>query len=191
MIEIRRYCCEGAISTFDHLVPHLYFSHCFVGLSSTDVPQKLKGKYILLKWVWIFHCWYAFQVCFLDPGEIWYVLYKILRREILSFNIQLRSTNYTNLEVRISIGVLFSRILILNQIFQKTIEDFSYCFLMGKLCDCKLNYLISWNGKQLNYNCSHKNSTYYIFDAHILIFIELKTLRYTQGIFITHSERHI
>ena len=141
--------------------------------------------------MWIFHCWYAFQVCFLDPGEIWYVLYKILRREILSFNIQLKSTNYTNLKVRISIGVLFSRILIRNWIFQKTSEDFSYCFLMGKLCNCKLNYFISWNGKQLNYKRSHKNSNYYIFVVLILIFIKPETLRYTQGIFITHSERHI
>ena len=140
--------------------------------------------------MWIFHCWYAFQVCFLDPGEILYVLYKILRREILSFNIQLKSTNYTNLEVRISIGVLFSRILILNQIFQKTIEDFSYCFLMGNFCDCELNYFISWNWKQLHYKRSHKNLNYYIFDVLILIFIQLKTL-YSRYIYYTFRKTYI
>ena len=102
---IRRYCCEGAIATFNHLVADLYFSYCFCqfviyrSILCTLSESISVWHNSLIKGLWIGFFVAMFDLCIICAHII---------SEIFGLKIQLKSTNNTNLQVGKSIGVLFS-----------------------------------------------------------------------------------
>ena len=108
--EIRGNCCETAISMFNHMghicIFALFLNYVILNWLFSLFFSLIKTHYRKTIQLW-FCCLLEFYVqskFFVSPSHIQFW-------EIFGYEIQLKSTNFTNHEVRKSIGVLFSHFL--------------------------------------------------------------------------------